>query len=76
MSRILLLNKQGRGFHIFFVSSQKVNALPGYSLEGIVAAFSLWGGPDIDMGWYVALQIPQLQLLRPLITIDTNFDDD
>merc|ERR1712203_666433 len=23
----------------------------GYSLEGIVAAFSLWGGPDIDMGW-------------------------
>jgi len=23
----------------------------GYSLDGIVAAFSLWGGPDIDMGW-------------------------
>jgi len=23
----------------------------GYSLNGIVAAFSLWGGPDIDMGW-------------------------
>jgi len=23
----------------------------GYSLHGIVAAFSLWGGPDIDMGW-------------------------
>jgi len=23
----------------------------GYSLEGIVAAFSLWGGPDINMDW-------------------------
>ena len=78
MSSILLLNMQERGFQRFFVSSRKVNALPGYSLEGIVAAFSLWGGPDIDMGWYVALQIPTSccwQLLRPLMT-STAFDED
>merc|ERR1712157_425300 len=36
----------------------------GYSLEGIVAAFSLWGGPDIDMGWRSPLKVGRVHWMR------------